>query len=65
MLKMSGKFKSNLTETNNLIYIMMYFSRGWGRGGISVPLRTPLSKIYPPKQSLYEFKCAYTVPKIN
>ena len=42
---MSGKFKSNPTKTNNLIYIMIYFSGGRGvnffLGGIKkfTPLR--------------------------
>ena len=56
MPKMSGKFKSNPTKTNNLIYIMTYFSRGDGvkkfLGGKNfVALRAQFSKNLP--QSAY------------
>ena len=51
MPEMSGKFKSNPTKTNNLIYVMIggiYFSRGGGEftppptESLYTPLNTPL-----------------------
>ena len=63
MPEMSGKFKSNPTKTNNLIYIMIFFQGRGGkknsRGGkkISARFARHIQNIYPPLQNPYLHPC--------
>ena len=57
MTEMSGKFKSNPTKTNNLIYIMIFFY--WGVNKFSPRFARHIQNVYPPLQNPYLRPCSF------